>query len=114
MFSVAPDQEPTNCVAIATSATSIIVTWVAPDPPNGIIEDYRLVYGPTAAVAEYDPMEFEDETNMTTGSDRTNVSTTGLQEAVRYNFRIAAINQIGEGPLTSTDCSVITDESSKC
>ena len=108
---IVPDQEPTNCIATVMSPTTIEVTWKAPDPPNGILRDYRIVFKPITAVADYNPMDFEGITNMTTGNTTTKYSITGLQEAVRYDFMISAINQVGEGPLTTTDCSAETDES---
>ena len=107
----APDIPPQGCVAVAMTSTSFGVTWSAPDPPNGIIANYTIVYRPVEAVADYDPSTLEGNTTITTESNTTMLVAVNLQPAVLYSIQLAATNQIGTSPFSQEfECTVLTED----
>ena len=107
----APDFPPQRCVAMATSSTSFGVAWSSPDPPNGIIANYTIVYRPVDAVADYDPSTFEGSTTNYTEANITMLMAVGLQSAVFYSIQLAATNQIGISPFSrDLECTVLTED----
>ena len=71
-----------------------------PDPPNGDIANYTIVYRPVDAVADYDPSTLEGNTTSYTNADTTVLVAVGLQSAVLYSIQLAATNQIGTSPFS--------------
>ena len=107
----APDFPPQRCVAMATSSTSFGVTWSSPDPPNGIIANYTIVYRPVNAVADYDPSTLEGSTTSYTDANTTMLMAVGFQSAVLYSIQLAATNQIGNSPFSQDlECTVLTED----
>ena len=99
---------------MAITSTSFGVTWLAPDPPNGDIANYTIVYRPVDAVADYDPSTLEGSTTVYTESDTTMLVAVHLQPAVQYSIQLAATNQIGSGPFTQEfGCTVLTHDDSE-
>ena len=110
----APDFPPRGCVALPLSSTSFVVMWSSPDPPNGIIANYTIVYRPVDAVADYDPSTLEGSTTDYTGANTTMLTAVNLQSAVLYSIQLAATNQIGTSPFTQDlDCTVLTEDDSE-
>ena len=98
-------------MALAFSSTSIFAAWSSPDPPNGIIANYTIVYRPVDAVADYDPSTLEGSTTYYTNADTTMLMAVNLQSAVLYNIQLAATNQIGTSPFTQDlECTVLTQD----
>ena len=107
----APDFPPQGCVALLLSSTSFVVMWSSPDPPNGIIANYTIVYRPVDAVADYDPSTLEGTTTNYTDANTTMLMAESLQSAVLYSIQLAATNQIGTSPFTQDlDCTVLTED----
>ena len=107
----APDFPPQGCVAIAMTSTSLKVAWSSPDPPNGIIANYTIVYRPVDAVADYDPSTLEGSTTNYTEANTTMLVAVGLQSAVLYSIQLAATNQIGTSPFSQDlECTVLTED----
>ena len=99
---------------MAVTSTSFGVTWSAPDPPNGIIANYTIVYRPVEAVADYDPSTLEGSTTTYTESNTTMLVAVDLQPAVLYSIQLAATNQIGTGPFSQDlECTVLTGDDCK-
>ena len=87
------------------------VAWSSPDPPNGIIANYTIVYRPVDAVADYDPSTLEGSTTNYTEADTTMLIAVNLQSAVLYSIQLAATNQIGTSPFTQDlECTVLTED----
>ena len=106
----APGIPPQGCVAVAMTSTSFGVTWSAPDPPNGIIANYTIVYRPVEAVADYDPSTLEGSTTTYTEGNTTTFVAVNLQPAVLYSIQLAATNQIGTSPFSQEfECTVLTE-----
>ena len=96
---------------MSLSSTSFKVMWSSPDPPNGIIANYTIVYKPVDAVADYDPSTLEGSTTNYTDANTTMLTTVNLQSAVLYSIQLAATNQIGTSPFTpDLDCTVLTQD----
>ena len=107
----APDLPPQGCVAIAMTSTSLKVAWTSPDPPNGIIANYTIMYRPVDAVADYDPSTLEGSTTNYTEANTTMLVAVGLQSAVLYSIQLAATNQIGTSPFSQDlECTVLTED----
>ena len=109
VFCSAPDFPPRGCVAMVVSSTSFGVTWSSPDPPNGDIANYTIVYRPVEAVADYDPSTLEGNTTRYTDANTTVLMAVGLQSAVLYSIQLAATNQVGTSPF-SQECTVLTQD----
>ena len=111
MSYTAPDFPPQGCVAVAMTSTAFGVTWSFPDPPNGIIANYTIVYRPVDAVADYDPSTLEGSTTNYTKANTTMIMAVGLQSAVLYSIQLAATNQIGTSPFSQDlECTVLTED----
>ena len=107
----APDFPPQHCVAMEMSSTTFVVAWSSPDPPNGIIANYTIVYRPVDAVADYDPSTLEGTTTNYTEANTTMLMAVGLQSAVLYSIQLAATNQIGTSPFSQNlECTVLTED----
>ena len=93
------------------TSTSLKVVWSSPDPPNGIIANYTIVYRPVDAVADYDPSTLEGSTTNYTEANTTMLVAVGLQSAVLYSIQLAATNQIGTSPFSQDlECTVLTED----
>ncbi|GAB6031907.1 hypothetical protein CHUAL_010299 [Chamberlinius hualienensis] len=77
---------PQNIQAIATSPTSIEVSWTPPDPNNGPIDHYKLYYMEVGTSEEH-----EVETNSSP------YIFWGLNKYAEYNIWVSAVNQNGPG-----------------
>ena len=92
---------PRNFSAVAMSSTSVQLSWVIPDPTNGILLSYTVVYyNSTNSLM----MVYSNDTFMDT--------ITNLNEDTDYNFVIYGNTSAGAGP-NSTDLER-TFEDCKC
>ena len=69
------------------SSTSVQLSWVVPDPTNGIILNYTVAYSNSTNTLM---MVYNDDTFMDT--------ITGLNEDTEYNFAIYSSTNAGAGP----------------
>lgn len=85
---------PTSLVATPAS-TQMALSWTAPANNGAAITDYIVQYKLAS-----------EPSTWTTFSDGTSTSTsalvTGLTNDLSYNFRVAAVNSVGTGPVSST------------
>ena len=96
---------------MVVSSTSLGVTWSSPDPPNGDIANYTIVYRPVGAVANYDPSTLEGNTTRHTDANTTVLMAVDLQSAVLYSIQLAATNQVGTSPFSQDlECTVLTQD----
>ena len=107
----APESPPRDCKATALSSTSFRVVWSSPDPPNGDIVNYTIVYRPVKAVADYNPSTLEGNTTRYTDANTTVLMAVDLQSAVLYSIQLAATNQVGTSPFSQdVQCTVLTQD----
>ena len=96
---------------MVVSSTSFGVIWSSPDPPNGDIANYTIVYRPVEAVADYDPSTLEGSRTRYTDADTMMFEAVGLQSAVLYSIQLAATNQAGTSPFSQDlQCTVRTED----
>ena len=82
-----------------------------PDPPNGDIANYTIMYRPVEAVADYDPSTLEGNMTNYTDAHTTVLIAVDLQSAVLYSIQLAATNQIGTSPFSrDLECTVLTQD----
>ena len=82
-----------------------------PDPPNGDIANYTIVYRPVEAVADYDPRTLEGNTTHYTDANTTVLMVMVNQSAVLYSIQLAATNQVGTSPFSQDlECTVLTED----
>ena len=70
--------------------TTVTLSWMSPDPPNGIITQYRVQY----SISDHDNyMSIDTNTNDLT------YTVTGLSTNTEYDFRVRADTVVGHsGP----------------
>jgi len=74
-----------------TTFTTITLSWMRPNPPNGIIIGYQLEYR-----ISYDlPFSLLSPSN-----NELTRTVTGLTPNTEYQFRVAATTVVGRGPYT--------------
>ena len=91
-----PGSHPQNPTAVSPTPTSILITWNAPDDPNGEIDGYRIYV--TEAETGREIMEV---------SSVTQITIEGLHPFYTYHCLIVAFT-VGDGPNVSV--SVVTQE----
>ena len=88
----APGTPPRNVQAKGLSDTSFEATWLPPLEPNGIIRGYRLKYS-NDLTKDFHQWQFKV-------AAFNQAVVTGLQRTTTYYFKLLALNNAGEGPLT--------------
>ena len=68
--------------------TTVTLSWMPPDPPNGIITQYQVQYRITGGGSFGDNQMTTDLT----------FTVTGLMTDTRYDFRVRAFTIVGRGP----------------
>ncbi len=100
--------DPPGAPSVTPGNASATVTWSAPDDGGSAITGYVLQYAPLGTE------DWEVHPDQGTGTSR---SVTGLDNGVAYNFRVAAVNAVGQGdfsgltattPLGSPDPATVT------
>ena len=96
-----PSGPPQNVTAIATSTTSISVSWEAPllNETNGIIRAYRIRYFIQRDRSIMDRF-MENETNFLPNATFV-MEFYDLEEGIEYGFELLAVT-IGDGPYSHT------------
>ncbi len=108
MFYSAPDGAPREVTANVTGPTTVALSWQAPhmDEQNGRLLSYTLEYSisgsPDAA------QEISVPVDSSGGGSQERV-VEGLQPYTTYQFRVRAVNEVGEGPF-SNPVVIITPE----
>jgi len=110
---IAPGTPPLGCLAASINSTSIVVTWLPPVIPNGIITDYSVSYAPGLSLSTAD-YSTDGNVSSNIGNNDTNTTVTGLRIATSYMIAIAAHTILGVGPYSNrVECVVQTLEDGK-
>ena len=83
---------PRALTIVLVTDTTMTLSWMSPDPPNGIITQYQVEYRSNNS-------GFELLLPTTVNLTRT---VTGLSSNIQYLFRIIAFTVEGNGPASST------------
>ncbi len=97
----APGGPPTSVTATSINSTAILLTWLSPDRPNGIVTSYTIVYNIT----------HQENTTVAVGGNVYSYLAADLNEYTVYTFSISASTRVGSGP--SAHVTTRTDESCK-
>jgi len=85
--------QPTSLTAVVIDDTSIDLDWSAPDDDGGeTVTDYVVQYKLSTASTW---TTFSDAVSPTAGA-----TVTGLTASTSYDFRVAAVNGVGQGAYT--------------
>ena len=88
VFSIVPTA-PTSLMVVDVGDTTVTLSWMPPDPPNGIITDYRVRYRERGSNGGF------------MGQDLMNTSltstVTNLMMGTEYEFQIRAFTVVGVG-----------------
>jgi len=90
-------------MALNAKYTTVTLSWVAPNPANGIITGYQL---------EYRRNNDSSFVSVPTNNELTH-TLIGLSPNTEYQFRVAAITVVGRGPYTNIVTQNTTSEFSK-
>ena len=78
---------PMSLTIVNTTDSTVTLSWMPPDPPNGIITQYELQYRIAGSSSGYTSL-------VTTDLTRT---ITGLDNNTEYEFRVRARTTVGYG-----------------
>ena len=84
---------PTFLTVDTVTYTTVTLSWMEPDMPNGIIMDYHLQYRIANSGSRYYILFPID--------DQLTRMVTGLSPTTEYEFRVAATTIVGRGNYTS-------------
>ena len=89
---------PRSLMVVDSTDTTVTLSWMPPDPPNGIIIQYQIQY------RRFDGSEnFADNEVNISATDLT-FTVTGLITGTGYRFRVRAFTLVGRGfPSNSID-----------
>ena len=79
---------PRSLIVVYVTDTTVTLSWMSPDPPNGIVTQYQVQYR-VGSSGGY--------TQMTVTTDL-NYTVTGLNINTAYDFRVRALTVVGRGP----------------
>ena len=73
--------------------TTVTLSWMSPDPPNGIIRNYRI---------QYSISDRDNYNSINTNTNGLTYTVTGLMTGIEYDFRVRAetvtVGSMGRGP----------------
>ena len=93
---------PREVNATNLSSTEISVTWLQPDPTNGVIQQYIVTYYPSGSPGD----------NTTNSTSDTSITIGGLSAFTEYSVFVVAVT-VAPGP-PSTAVNVTTSETGVC
>ena len=79
---------PRSLMVVVVTNTTMTLSWMPPDPPNGIITQYKIQYRQTGGG------------NFGNNQVTTNLTytVTGVNTNTEYDFRVRAFTVVGRGP----------------
>ena len=90
---------PRSLMIVDITDTTVTLSWMPPDPPNGIIRSYRVQYRRSdSSSSNYN--SFDTNTNDLT------YTVTGLSTNTEYNFRVRADTVVGRSDPSNVVTSV--------
>ena len=79
---------PRSLMVVDVTDTTVTLSWISPDPPNGIITQYQIQY------RRQNNGTFSNNQITTDLTD----TVTGLMTGTLYGFRVRAFTAVGNGP----------------
>ena len=81
--------------------TTVTLSWMSPDPPNGIITRYRVRYRISGS---------SNNTSQDTTNNISMYTVTGLASITEYVFEVRAFTRVGSGPYSDDTLTVRTSK----
>ena len=72
---------------VDVTGTTVTLSWMSPDPPNGIIRSYRV---------QYKRSDSSSYTSTDTRNNNLTYTVTGLMTGTEYEFRVRADTVVGQ------------------
>ena len=91
--------EPRSLTAVDSTDSTMTLSWMEPDMPNGIIIRYQVEYRVTST--DQSSILLQNATSLPT-------ILTGLLPYTEYSFRVAAVTREGIGPYTNFTANFTT------
>ena len=95
LYCVGPSTSPVNITITSSSVSSVIISWLPPDIPNGIITQYTLyvtlIDCPDSTTESLEPV-------VTDGMD---YEITGMSPYQQIRVQVSGSTAIGEGPMSA-------------
>ncbi|XP_063963207.1 receptor-type tyrosine-protein phosphatase delta-like [Lytechinus pictus] len=90
---VAPPPKPTGLVVLGIGDTSVTLQWMRPDPPHGIIKEYRLQYWRQ----KEQQSNYSIEVTIRSEDEIVNGTLIGLSPYTAYVIKIRGVTSAGPG-----------------
>ena len=81
--------------------TTVTLSWLPPDPPNGIITNYRI---------RFSRSDNNDSQTQDTMNNISMYTVTGLDSNTEYTFEVRAFTRVGSGPYSDDTVIVYTSK----
>ena len=101
MYSITAPTAPKSLMMVSITNTTVSLSWMPPDTPNGIITQYQLQYRRSDSSTNIISM------NIT--NDNLTYTVTGLSSNTEYVFTVRAFTVVGHGNASNE----VTDYTSK-
>ena len=88
MYFLTVPTPPRSLMIVDVIDTTVTLSWMSPDPPNGIITNYRVQYRRT------DSSSF-DYNSIDTNTNDLIYTVTGLSTNIEYDFQVRADTVVG-------------------
>ena len=85
-------EAPRSLTADRATDTTVTLSWMEPNVPNGIIINYQIEYRVASSTQSYDS---QNTTSL-------NYTVAGLSSNTEYEFRVAAATRVGFGDPTDS------------
>ena len=92
---------PRSLMIVNVTDTTVTLSWLPPDPPNGIITQYQVQYRRTNGRDRYSNNQVD---TMTTDLTYT---VTGLTTNTVYYLRVRGFTVVGHGPPSNVDTAFV-------
>ena len=89
MYFITAPTAPKSLMIVSITNTTVSLSWMPPDTPNGIITQYQLQY-----------RRSDNTTNITSlniANDNLTYTVTGLSSNTEYVFTVRAFTAVGHG-----------------
>ena len=89
MYFLKDPTAPRSLMIVDVTDTTVTLSWISPDPPNGMITQYQVQYRRTNSGGSFGNNQVTTDLTYTV---------TGLTTGTLYGFRVRAFTAVGNGP----------------
>ena len=92
---------PRSLMIVDVNKTTVTLSWMPPDPPNGIISQYQV---------RYPRIGSSGSESRNTMNNILMYTVTGLASNTEYTFEVRAFTRVGSGPYSNDTVTVRTSK----